>query len=308
MPSSINDVCRNVAMVSCPMLGSDEGIEPICYARNVVIGGTLIFQPATCFIHIVAIFMTAIMLYHIRTKYTAIGRKEITLFFYLYGVCELIALFLDSSIIPTYHEAYPWFTAIYMGLTTAMFWCLLVNGFIGFQVVEDGTALSVWSLRVSSFVLGALSFFVHIATFKSVPGFDRSNPIAISVFTFILHIICVGIYVITQLILVIRTLDDRWPITNIVFGVGFFVIGTVVTFGFSVKVCNAVDHYIDGLFFETLCYLLSVMMVYKYYDAITREDLEFSVGSKGTVWEVKDTNAVQDTQQSDTKYPPTTNN
>lgn len=50
------------------------------------------------------------------------------------------------------------------------------------------------------------------------------------------------------------------------------------------------------------------MMVYKYYDAITREDLEFSVGSKGTVWEVKDTNAVQDTQQSDTKYPPTTNN
>lgn len=189
-----------------------------------------------------------------------------------------------------------------------MFWCLLVNGFIGFQVVEDGTALSVWSLRISSFVLGALSFFIHIATFKAIPGFDRSNPIAVTIFTFILHIICVGIYIITQLILVIRTLDDRWPITNIAFGVGFFVIGTVVMIGFSVQVCNAVDHYIDGLFFETLCYLLSVMMVYKYYDAITREDLEFSVGSKGTVWEVKDANVMQDTQHNDTKYPPTTHN
>lgn len=30
------------------------------------------------------------------------------------------------------------------------------------------------------------------------------------------------------------------------------------------------------------------MMVYKYWDSITREDLEFSVGSKATVWEVKD--------------------
>lgn len=36
-----------------------------------------------------------------------LGRKEITLFFYLYGICELLAIFLDSAVIPTYHEAYP---------------------------------------------------------------------------------------------------------------------------------------------------------------------------------------------------------
>lgn len=29
-------------------------------------------------------------------------------------------------------------------------------------------------------------------------------------------------------------------------------------------------------------------MVYKYWDSITKEDLEFSVGSKAAVWEVKD--------------------
>ena len=28
------------------------------------------------------------------------------------------------------------------------------------------------------------------------------------------------------------------------------------------------------------------MMVYKYWDSITKEDLEFSVGSKQAVWEV----------------------
>lgn len=53
-------------------------------------------------------------------------------------------------------------------------------------------------------------------------------------------------------------------------------------------ICDHVDHYIDGLFVFSLCMLLSVMMVYKYWDSITKEDLEFSVGSKAAVWEVKD--------------------
>jgi hypothetical protein len=37
-----------------------------------------------------------------------------------------------------------WFAAIHFGLTCAIYWCLLVNGFVGFQVVEDGTRLSLW--------------------------------------------------------------------------------------------------------------------------------------------------------------------
>ena len=36
-----------------------------------------------------------------------------------------------------------------------------------------------------------------------------------------------------------------------------------------------------------LCMLLSVMMVYKYWDLIMKEDLEFSMGSTVAVWEVK---------------------
>jgi len=88
--------------------------------------------------------------------------------------------------------------------------------------------------------------------------------------------------------LVIRTLDDRWPIGDILFGTAFYAIGQVILFAFSNLICDAVKHYIDGLFLFQLCILLSVMMVYKYWDSITKEDLEFSVGSKVAVWEVKD--------------------
>ncbi len=82
-------------------------------------------------------------------------------------------------------------------------------------------------------------------------------------------VVCVVIYIISQLILVFRTLEDRWPLGDIVFGTAFYAIGQVLLFAFSVTICNAIKHYIDGLFFFTLCILLSVMMVYKYWDSIT---------------------------------------
>ena len=42
---SFNSICQTAALVICPWVGSDQGIEPSCYSRNVDIAGTLIFQP-----------------------------------------------------------------------------------------------------------------------------------------------------------------------------------------------------------------------------------------------------------------------
>lgn len=118
--------------------------------------------------------------------------------------------------------------------------------------------------------------------------FSYSAPGALWVFFFIINGVCFLIYVISQMILVVNTLDDRWPLGDILFGTAFFVIGFVLMFVFSVVICDQVKHYVDGLFFGAICTLLAVMMVYKYWDSITKEDLEFSVGSKQNVWEVKE--------------------
>jgi len=237
--------------------------------------------------HIVALIMVAIMVFHIRTKYTAVGRKEILLFFYLYAVDTTLAIFLDSGIIATSSTAYPWFAAVYTGLVSATFWCLLVNGFVGFQFAEDGTPISLWFLRLSSLTIFGIVFFIAIATFKSIAGFSPTKVVPLWIVVYLFNGICVIVYIVLQFILVIRTLDDRWPIGDLIFGTAFFVVAQVITYGFSVTICDAVKHYLDGLFFSTLCILLSVMMVYKYWDSITKEDLEFSVGSKQAVWEVK---------------------
>ncbi|KAI0960971.1 Chitin synthase, class 7 [Taiwanofungus camphoratus] len=266
---SFDSICQKAALVICPLLGSEQGIEPTCYSRNVEIGGTLIFQPATCVIHIVAIIMTGIMIFHIRSKYTAVGRKEILMFFYLYAIIELLAIFLDSGIIPTANASYPWFAAVYTGLVAGAYCCLLVNGFVGFQFAEDGTPVSLWLLRISVLVVFGVAFFLAIATFKQFAGFKYTKPVALWIVYILWPLICTVIYIISQLVLVFRTLEDRWPIGDILFGTAFYTVAQVLMFGFSVTICNAVKHYIDGLFFFTLCILLSVMMVYKYWDSIT---------------------------------------
>ncbi|KAG0203957.1 Chitin synthase, class 7 [Mortierella sp. GBA43] len=210
------------------------------------------------------------------------------MFFYLYTLVTIMDLLLVSGIIPTSHDVYPYFTGVHLGLISATFWCLLLNGFVGFQFAEDGTPLSLWSIRISSFVVFAAVAFLSIATFLHKGPFDPANPVALWIVFFIFNGAALLIYIILQIVLVVNTLDDRWPLGDIVFGVVFFATGQVILYVFSLQICNFAKHYIDGLFFGTIATLLSVMMVYKYWDSITKEDLEFSVGSKQNVWEVKE--------------------
>ncbi|KAL0080713.1 chitin synthase III catalytic subunit [Phycomyces blakesleeanus] len=285
---SFNGICQTVALSLCPLIGKSNGIEPVCYSRNVDLAGNLIFQPATLIIDVVAIVMAAIMIYHIRSKYTAVGRKEIVMFFYLYMLTVFLEMLLITGIIPTSSPVYPWFTAVHLGMMSATFWCLLVNGFVGFQFAEDGTPLSLWSIRISSFVIFLVVGFISIATFQKIGPFTYENPAALWAFYFIINGVAFIVYVISQIILVVNTLDDRWPLGDILFGAAFFIVGQVLMYIFSVFICDQVKHYVDGMFFGTICSLLAVMMVYKYWDSITKEDLEFSVGSKQNVWEVKE--------------------
>ncbi|KAF1801592.1 chitin synthase III catalytic subunit-domain-containing protein [Mucor lusitanicus] len=281
-------ICQTVALSLCPLIGQANGVEPVCYSRNIDLAGNLIFQPATLVIDIVAIVMAAIMIYHIRSKYTAVGRKEIVMFFYLYMITTFLEMLLVTGIIPTSSPVYPWFTAVHIGFMCATFWCLLLNGFVGFQFAEDGTPLSLWSIRISSFVIFLLTGFIAIATFKNIGPFNYASPGALWAFYFIINGVAFIVYVISQIVLVVNTLDDRWPLGDILFGTAFFIIGQVILYIFSVVICDQVKHYVDGLFFGSICTLLAVMMVYKYWDSITKEDLEFSVGSKQNVWEVKE--------------------
>lgn len=192
-----------------------------------------------------------------------IGRKEITTFFYIYMALTMTSLILDAGVIPPGSGTFPYFVAVQNGFTSALCTCLLINGFVGFQLYEDGTRQSVWLLRGFSIGMFIISGAVSILTFKGKATLDPTNTVGLFVVLYLINGICLLIYLAMQIILVTNTLQDRWPLGDISFGVFFFVIGQVILYVFSDTICNAVSHYLDGLFFATMCNLLAVMMVYK---------------------------------------------
>lgn len=155
-----------------------------------------------------------------------------------------------------------------------------------------------------------------MATFQGLIGLSPESPVVLFSAVYFLNGLMLLIYVVMQIILVINTLDDRWPLGkrllgetrvdglsmansrytlpttddtgDILFGLAFFILGQIFEMFLSNPICEAAKHYVDGLFFGTICSLLGVMMVYKYWDSITKEDLEFSVGGKANVWEIRD--------------------
>jgi len=221
-----------------------------------------------------------------------------------------LSLCLDAGVIPAGSSPYPYFVAIQSGLTSALVTCLMINGFVGFQLYEDGTPLSLWTLRICSSLAFVISFLVSLATFKSWTGMGPTNTVGLFVVLYLLNGVQLLVYVALQILLVVRTLHDRWPLGDIAFGVFFFAIGQIILYAFSSPLCTAVSHYVDGLFFATTCNLLAVMMVYKvgfppqttsdshplgprsnscqFWDSITKEDLEFSVSTRMNNWEVKE--------------------
>lgn len=72
-------MCRVAPLPLCTVVGSIStielgiGIEAECFARNIELANTIIFQGAADFVHIGALIMTVIMILHVRSKFTAVG-------------------------------------------------------------------------------------------------------------------------------------------------------------------------------------------------------------------------------------------
>lgn len=75
-------ICKRSALPLCSIIGPTSpisgkvGIEPNCYARSVELANTIIFSAATDFMHILALGMTAVMILHVRSKFTAVGMSS----------------------------------------------------------------------------------------------------------------------------------------------------------------------------------------------------------------------------------------
>lgn len=256
------------------------GILPRCYARSIDVANTVIFGIGNAFVNIGALCVILIILYNVRQKYTAIGRAEYLYFFQLSLLLIIFTLIVDTGASPPGSGSYPYFVAIQIGIAGACCWTLLVNGFLGFNLWEDGTVKSLFLVRGASFIGFVANFLAAILTFRAwiergkIISMDTTGLFAM---TYVINTVILGVYTICQLIVSLVVLRNLWVTGAIFLGVFFFVVGQIMVYAVSDVLCQRANHYIDGLFFGSLCNLFTLMMVYKIWDMTTDDDLEFSV-------------------------------
>ncbi|CUM64397.1 uncharacterized protein PRCAT00002000001 [Priceomyces carsonii] len=284
---SFDGICNKTALPLCSVLGSvnqtsyfTRGIVPECYARSVELANTTIFQIGNAFVHFGGLGILLIIVFNVRAKYTAIGRTEMLTFFYILIGLIVSSLIVDCGVSPPSSTSYAYFVSVQIGLASAACICILYNGILCFQFWEDGTRTSMWILRLACVGWFVVNFFISLITAKSWDtALDDRKTVTLFVVSFVVNAILIASYVCSQVVLVVFALESFWPLGAISLGVFFFVAGQVLTYGFSDKICEGASHYIDGLFFGSLCNVFTFMMIYKFWDMITTDDLEFSVAN-----------------------------
>ncbi|ODV81375.1 chitin synthase export chaperone [Suhomyces tanzawaensis NRRL Y-17324] len=284
---SFDLICSKTALPLCSVVASakqddffSKGILPVCYARSVELANTMIFQIGNAFVHIGGLIVALVVVFNVRAKYTAIGRTEMLLFTYLMIGVIVSSLIVDCGVCPPSSTSYAYFVAVQIGLSSAACITLLYNGILCFQFWEDGTRRSMWTVRLLAFAWFVANFLIAIITFKSWnTALNHKKTEALFVVTYVLNAVIVAAYVVSQVILIVFALKTYWGLGAIGLGVFFFVAGQILTYVFSNQICNGAKHYIDGLFFGSLCNVFTFMMIYKFWDMITTDDLEFSVAN-----------------------------
>ena len=191
---SFQYVCSQAPLSLCPLVNT--AIEPQCYSRNIEVQNTIVFEPALLVVLVVFVAMLLIMISHVRSKYTAVGRSEMLFWLYMLVATTVLEFFTVSALIPMSTSAYLYAVAIYISLSVASFWALFLNGLVPFQFVEDGTAASLWTLRVSTIVVFLVSLLLSVGAFTNLFGVT-----ALWVIYFVFPLLLVIAYFISQFIL-----------------------------------------------------------------------------------------------------------
>jgi hypothetical protein len=177
------------------------------------------------------------------------------------------------------------FSAIHIGFITATTWVLLLNAVVGYQLIDDGTPLSMGLLVASSaaFLLGtgyiALDTGFHFTGYWDTSYQLPNRNIALYVLYQLAPLIFLVAFYVLEAILVLRVLGETRPMLYLTGSAILFALGQVFNYVVSPYICNGTAGKIDGALFETLFTLLSVILVWIFWSSITEDDWPMPVGN-----------------------------
>ena len=224
----------------------------------------------------IAIAVTIYLLLRSEWKAAAVGRREFQLFLIGYIVISICEIFTVGGF-PLSTNTRQGFSAVHLAAIVATLWVLLLNAFVGYQLLDDGTPLSLGLVLGSAAVLFIGTGYIALDTaFSFTHTFDSSyhepnRNIALYVLYQLCPLIFLFVFFVLEAVLVLRILGERKPMIYLSSAALLFAIGQIFNYAISVHICKSTNGKINGAFFETIFTLLSVVMVWIFWDSITED-------------------------------------
>ncbi|KAI8964979.1 chitin synthase III catalytic subunit [Daldinia sp. FL1419] len=225
----------------------------------------------------IAIVVSALLLLRSERKKAAVGRREMQLFLIGYIIIEICEIFTVGEF-PLNETARIAFTGIHIGMIIATTWILLLNAVVGYQILDDGTPLSMGLMLLSGAILFVGTGYITLDTgFHWTNEFitradDHYRNIALYVLYQLAPLVFLVAFFVLEAVLVLRILGEIRPMLYLTGAALLFAIGQIFNYVISPYICNGTSGKIDGALFETLFTLLSVIMIWVFWSSITEDD------------------------------------
>lgn len=170
------------------------------------------------------------------------------------------------------------FSAVHIAAIVATLWILMMNGAVGYQLIDDGTWLSIGLIFGSAAALFVGTGYIALDTGFSWTGFWDSTITApnrnYALYTLyqLVPLVFLVIYFILETVLVLRVLGEVKPMAYLIGAALLFAIGQIFQYVISVHICNGTHGKINGGLFETLFTLAAVVCMWIFWSSITEDD------------------------------------
>ena len=145
--------------------------------------------------------------------------REMQLFLAGYVLVEICEIFSIGGF-PLNSATRRAFSAVHIAAIVATLWVLMLNGFVGYQLLDDGTAVSMGLLVVSAVILFVGTGYIALDTAFSWTGYWDStltgNNRAYALYTLyqLAPIVFLVIFFLLEAFLVLRILGERKPMSK----------------------------------------------------------------------------------------------
>ncbi|KAK5997192.1 Chitin synthase export chaperone-like protein [Cladobotryum mycophilum] len=278
---NFNDFCKDSTLPVCNLISAthdQNGPWGGCQLTGISLsGGKHLGNLGSIILCGIAIAASLFLVLKSDKKKAAVGRREMQLFLICYAILSICEIF-SVGVFPINDTVRVVFSAIHIGMIAATTWILMLNAVVGYQLLDDGTPVSMALFLGSAAALLIGTGYIALDTGLSWTGFWDSTyelpnrSYALYTLYQLVPLIFLVAFFVLEAILVVRVLGERRPMIYLAAAAVLFAVGQVFNYVVSKHICEGTNGKIDGALFETLFTLLSVVMVWAFWSSITEDD------------------------------------